>query len=35
MMRTFLAKNGLMNNALVAADPVTPLETLSGWDGKG
>lgn len=34
-MRTFLAKNGLMNNALVAADTVTPLETLSGWDGKG
>ena len=34
-MRTFLAKNGLMNNALVAADLVTPLETLSGWDGKG
>lgn len=29
MMRTFLAKNGLMNNALVAADLVTPLETLS------
>lgn len=29
MMRTFLAKNGLMNNALVAADTVTPLETLS------
>ncbi len=35
MMRTFLAKNGLMNNALVAADLVTPLETLSwlGWKG--
>ncbi|MCM2248899.1 sugar ABC transporter permease, partial [Klebsiella pneumoniae] len=33
MMRTILAKNGLMNNALVAADLVTPLETLSclGW----
>ncbi len=31
----FLAKNGLMNNALVAADLVTPLETLSwlGWKG--
>ena len=35
MMRTFLAKNGLMNNALVAADLVTPLDTLSwlGWKG--
>ena len=35
MMRTFLAKNGLMNNVLVAADLVTPLETLSwlGWKG--
>ena len=35
MMRTFLAKNGLMNNALVAADLVTPLETRSwlGWKG--
>jgi hypothetical protein len=34
MMRTFLAKNGLMNNALVAADLVRPLETSPGWDGR-
>ncbi|MDG1640835.1 sugar ABC transporter permease [Klebsiella huaxiensis] len=35
MMRTFLAKNGLMNNALVATDLITPLETVSwlGWKG--
>lgn len=35
MMRTFLAKNGLMNNALVASDLLTPLETVSwlGWKG--
>ncbi|GEC69391.1 ABC transporter permease [Raoultella terrigena] len=35
MMRTFLAKNGLMNNALVASDLLTPMETLSwlGWKG--
>lgn len=35
MMRTFLAKNGLMNNALVATDLFTPLETVSwlGWKG--
>ncbi|MBK0031842.1 sugar ABC transporter permease [Erwinia sp. S43] len=35
MMRTFLAKNGLMNNALVSADLLTPLETVSwlGWKG--
>ncbi|MEE7532372.1 MULTISPECIES: ABC transporter permease [Klebsiella] len=35
MMRTFLAKNGLMNNALVASDLITPLETVSwlGWKG--
>ncbi len=34
MMRTFLAKNGLMNNALVAADLVTPLENalLAGME---
>ncbi|ELY2735784.1 sugar ABC transporter permease [Cronobacter dublinensis] len=35
MMRTFLAKNGLMNNALVAGGLLTPLETVSwlGWKG--
>lgn len=35
MMRTFLAKNGLMNNVLVASDLITPLETVSwlGWKG--
>lgn len=35
MMRTFLAKNGLMNNVLVAAGVMTPLETTSllGWSG--
>ncbi|WP_437887942.1 ABC transporter permease [Phytobacter sp. V91] len=35
MMRTFLAKNGLMNNTLVATDLLTPMETVSwlGWKG--
>ncbi|WP_417583737.1 ABC transporter permease [Nitrincola sp.] len=35
MMRTFLAKNGLMNNTLVAMGVMTPLETVSllGWSG--
>jgi len=35
MMRTFLAKNGLMNNVLVAAGVMTPMETTSllGWSG--
>lgn len=35
MMRTFLAKNGLMNNTLVAAGLMTPLDTVSflGWSG--
>lgn len=35
MMRTFLAKNGLMNNALVATGLANPLETVSflGWKG--
>ncbi|WLI75313.1 sugar ABC transporter permease [Kosakonia sp. H02] len=35
MMRTFLAKNGLMNNVLVAAGIFTPTETTSflGWSG--
>ena len=35
MMRTFLAKNGLMNNVLVAAGLMSPLDTASflGWKG--
>ncbi|WP_413282827.1 ABC transporter permease [Vibrio sp. MA40-2] len=35
MMRTFLAKNGLMNNALIEIGLFTPLETISflGWSG--
>lgn len=35
MMRTFLAKNGLMNNTLVALGVMTPMETTSllGWSG--
>lgn len=35
MMRTFLAKNGLMNNALVATGLLTPMDTVSwlGWSG--
>lgn len=35
MMRTFLAKNGLMNNGLVELGILTPFETVSflGWKG--
>lgn len=35
MMRTFLAKNGLMNNTIVAAGLLTPMDTVSflGWTG--
>ncbi|WP_086873940.1 ABC transporter permease [Kosakonia pseudosacchari] len=35
MMRTFLAKNGLMNNVLVASGLLTPMDTTSllGWSG--
>lgn len=35
MMRTFLAKNGLMNNAFVASGAMSPMETISflGWSG--
>lgn len=35
MMRTFLAKNGLMNNVLVATGLMSPLDTVSflGWKG--
>ncbi|CAM3440189.1 ABC transporter permease [Parendozoicomonas haliclonae] len=34
-MRTFLAKNGLMNNALMSADVITPLEAVSFLDWSG
>lgn len=35
MMRTFLAKNGLMNNTFVASGLLEPLQTMSflGWSG--
>lgn len=35
MMRTFLAKNGLMNNTFVASGLMEPLDTVSflGWSG--
>ncbi|TXR53922.1 ABC transporter permease [Reinekea thalattae] len=35
MMRTFLAKNGLMNNTLIQLGLLTPMETMSflGWRG--
>lgn len=35
LMRTFLAKNGLMNNTLVAADLITPLQAVSFLDWRG
>jgi len=35
LMRTFLAKNGLMNNILVSADILTPLQTTSFLDWRG
>ncbi|CAG8998324.1 MAG: hypothetical protein CENE_00266 [Candidatus Celerinatantimonas neptuna] len=35
MMRTFLAKNGLMNNALVGMDLLSPFQTVSFLDWKG
>lgn len=34
-MRTFLAKNGLMNNALMSADMITPLQAVSYLDWSG
>jgi putative spermidine/putrescine transport system permease protein len=34
-MRTFLAKNGLMNNTLVAAGLLEPIQTLSYLDWRG
>src|SRR5918995_4916142 len=35
MMRTFLAKNGMMNNALVAAGVLEPLQAQSFLDWRG
>ncbi|MFM2483563.1 ABC transporter permease [Celerinatantimonas yamalensis] len=35
MMRTFLAKNGLMNNTLVSLHLLTPFETVSFLDWRG
>lgn len=35
MMRTFLAKNGLMNNVVIAAGLATPLDTMSFLDWRG
>ena len=35
MMRTFLAKNGLMNNALMALDLIEPLQAVSFLDWRG
>lgn len=35
MMRGFLAKNGMLNNALVAAGALTPLQTVSFLDWRG
>lgn len=35
ILRTFLAKNGLMNNILIASDLVTPLHTTSFLDWRG
>ena len=35
MLRTFLAKNGLMNNLLVASGLVTPLHTFGLLDWRG
>ena len=35
LMRTFLAKNGMMNNALVGLGVLTPAETISLLDWRG
>jgi len=35
LMRTFLAKNGMMNNMLVEAGLLTPLQTMSFLDWRG
>lgn len=35
LMRTFLAKNGMMNNILMSADIITPLQATSLLDWRG
>ena len=35
VLRTFLAKNGLMNNALIGAGLITPLQAVSFLDWRG
>ncbi|MES0885281.1 ABC transporter permease [Roseibium sp. SCP14] len=35
LMRTFLAKNGLMNNVLISLDVITPLQAVSFLDWRG
>lgn len=35
ILRTFLAKNGLMNNVLIAAGVITPLQAMSFLDWRG
>jgi putative spermidine/putrescine transport system permease protein len=35
ILRTFLAKNGLMNNALIAAGIITPMQAMSFLDWRG
>jgi putative spermidine/putrescine transport system permease protein len=35
ILRTFLARNGLMNNALIAAGLITPLQAISFLDWRG
>lgn len=35
LMRTFLAKNGMMNNILMSADVITPLQAVSFLDWRG
>ena len=35
VLRTFLAKNGLMNNALIGAGLITPLQAISFLDWRG
>jgi ABC-type spermidine/putrescine transport system permease subunit I len=35
ILRTFLAKNGLMNNALIAGGLITPLQAISFLDWRG
>ena len=35
LMRTFLAKNGMLNNTLMSLDPVEPLQAISLLDWRG